>query len=143
MGTSRESVQVFEADPGLGEGLSGGQLAAARQAVVASVQRLRTGLWQVVDEQVPTGGFLVLEGCITRVTPRPASQSASPSSAAVIVVTVRTSCMRCPRGPGTRAQHTTSALPISSAATRSTISGSPVSTCITIASSVLTGGGHP
>ncbi len=66
VGACRESVQVLEADLGLGEGLSGGQLAAARQAVVASVQRLPTGLWQVVDEQVPTGGFLVLEGCITR-----------------------------------------------------------------------------
>jgi CRP/FNR family cyclic AMP-dependent transcriptional regulator len=66
VGTSRESVQVLEVDPGLGEGLSGGQLAAARGAVVASVQRLGTGLWRGADEQVPAGGFLVLEGCITR-----------------------------------------------------------------------------
>jgi hypothetical protein len=52
------------------------------------------------------------------------------------VETVRTSCIRCPRGPGSRAQHTTSALLISSAAIRSMISGSSVSTCITLASSV-------
>src|SRR3954468_8605393 len=42
--------------------------------------------------------------------------------------------MRRPSGPGTRAQHTTSALPISSAATRSMISGSSVSTRIALAS---------
>src|SRR5918997_2434646 len=42
--------------------------------------------------------------------------------------------MRCPRGPGTRTQQTTSALPTSSAATRSMISGSSVSTCIALAS---------
>src|SRR4051812_26823883 len=45
--------------------------------------------------------------------------------------------MRRPPGPGTRAQHTTSALPISSAATRSMISGSSVSTCIALASPVV------
>src|SRR3954466_4416344 len=58
---------------------------------------------------------------------------------------VRTSCMRCPPGPGTRAQHTTSALPTSSAATRSMTSGSSVSTCIALASAHLGRnlGGHP
>ncbi len=66
MSTSRESVQILEADPGLGEGLSGGQLAVARGAVVAFVQRLGAGLWRGADEQVPAGGFLVLEGCIAR-----------------------------------------------------------------------------
>jgi hypothetical protein len=73
----------------------------------------------------------------TRVTPSPASQSPSPSSAAVIVETVRTSCIRRLPGPGTRAQHTTSALLTSSAATRSMTSGSSVSTCIAIASACL------
>ncbi len=66
MDTSQESVRILEADPGLAEGLSDGQLAAARGAVVASVQRLGTGLWRGAEEQVPAGGFLVLEGCITR-----------------------------------------------------------------------------
>ncbi len=66
MDTSRESVRILEVDPGLAEGLSDGHLAAARGAVVASVQRLGTGLWRGADEQVPTGGFLVLEGCIAR-----------------------------------------------------------------------------
>jgi hypothetical protein len=55
MDTSRESVRILEVDPGLAEGLSDGQLAAARGAVVASVQRLGTGLWLGADEQVPTG----------------------------------------------------------------------------------------
>src|SRR3954449_3548051 len=50
---------------------------------------------------------------------------------------VRISCIRLPPGPGTRAQHTTSALPISSAGTRSTTSGSSVSTCIALASAHL------
>ncbi len=66
MSTRRESVHILEADPGLGEELSGGQLAAARGAVVASVQRLGTGLWRGAEDQVPAGGFLVLEGCIAR-----------------------------------------------------------------------------
>jgi CRP/FNR family cyclic AMP-dependent transcriptional regulator len=66
MDTSRESAQILEVDPGLAEGLSGGQLAAARGAAVASVQRLGTGLWRGAEEQVPAGGFLVLDGCITR-----------------------------------------------------------------------------
>ncbi len=66
MDTSQESVQILEADPELGEGLSGGQLAVARGAVVASVQRLGAGLWCGADEPVPAGGFLVLEGCIAR-----------------------------------------------------------------------------
>src|SRR4051794_18905939 len=78
----------------------------------------------------------------TRVTPSSASQSPSSSSAAVIVETVRTSCIRCRPGPGTRAQHTTSALATSKAATRSMISGSSVSTRIALASG-SDGGGHP
>src|SRR3954449_3043599 len=73
----------------------------------------------------------------TRVTPRPASQSPSANTAAVIVEMVRTSCIRLPPGPGTRAQHTTSALPTSRAATRSMTSGSSVSTCIALASAHL------
>src|SRR4051795_2664745 len=58
---------------------------------------------------------------------------------------VRISCIRLPPGPGTRAQHTTSALPTSSAATRSMSSGSSVSTCIALASASLRRnlGGHP
>src|SRR3954465_12386619 len=58
---------------------------------------------------------------------------------------VRTSCIRCPPGPGTRAQHTTSALPTSSAATRSMTSGSSASTCIALASAHQGRnlGGHP
>src|SRR5829696_6991035 len=58
---------------------------------------------------------------------------------------VRTSCIRCPPGPGTRAQQTTSALPTSRAATRSMTSGSSVSTCIALASAHLrrNPGGHP
>src|SRR4051812_18283922 len=58
---------------------------------------------------------------------------------------VRTSCIRCPLGPGTRAQQTTSALPTSRAATRSMTSGSSVSTCIALASALLRRnlGGHP
>src|SRR3954452_13318904 len=79
----------------------------------------------------------------TRVTPSSASQSPSPSSAAVMVETVRTSCIRCRPRPGTRAQHTTSALATSSAATRSMISGSSVSTRIALASQSVHGGGHP
>src|SRR4051794_6543567 len=78
----------------------------------------------------------------TRVTPSSASQSPRSSSAAVIVVTVRTSCNRCRPGPRTRAQHTTSALLTSRAATRSMISGSSVSTRIALASRSV-GGGHP
>src|SRR3954447_16189002 len=77
----------------------------------------------------------------TRVTPNSASQSPRPSSAAVIVETERTSCIRCAPGPGTRAQQTTSALATSSAAIRSMISGSSVSTRITLAPSPR--GGHP
>src|SRR4051794_2483991 len=75
----------------------------------------------------------------------PASQSPSPSSAVVIVETARTSCIRWPPGPGTRAQHTTSALPTSRAATRSMTSGSSVSTRIALASAHLRRnlGGHP
>src|SRR3954468_4192345 len=79
----------------------------------------------------------------TRVTPSSASQSPSPSSAAVMVETVRTSCIRCRPRPGTRTQHTTSALATSSAATRSMISGSSVSTRIALASQSVHGGGHP
>src|SRR5687768_6972266 len=58
---------------------------------------------------------------------------------------VRTSCIRWPPGPGTRAQQTNSALPTSKAATRSTTSGSSVSTCIALASALLRRnlGGHP
>jgi len=60
----------------------------------------------------------------TRVTPSPVSQSAIANSDRVIVEYVRTSCIRRARGPtpGTRTQHTTSAFPISSAATRAMIS---------------------
>ena len=60
----------------------------------------------------------------TRVTPRPVSQSAIANSDRVIVVKVRTSCIRLARGPtpGTRTQHTTSAFPTSNAATRAMIS---------------------
>src|SRR3954454_1391435 len=57
-----------------------------------------------------------------------------------MVETVRTSCIRRAPGPDTRAQQTTSALPTSSAAIRSTISGSSVSTRIPLASPR---GGHP
>src|SRR4051812_40468496 len=60
-----------------------------------------------------------------------------------MVETVRTSCIRCRPRPGTRAQHTTSALATSSAATRSMISGSSVSTRIALASQSVHGGGHP
>src|SRR3954454_5563781 len=79
----------------------------------------------------------------TRGTPSSANQSPSPSNAAVMVETVRTSCIRCRPRPGTRTQHTTSALATSSAATRSMISGSSVSTRIALASQSVHGGGHP
>ena len=63
----------------------------------------------------------------TRVTPRQRSRSAIPSSERVIVEYVVTSCSRRPglSSSGTRTQQTSSALPMSSAATRSMIS--PVS----------------
>src|SRR4051812_32218354 len=54
---------------------------------------------------------------------------------------VRTSCIRWPPGPGIRTQQTTSALPTSSAATRSMSSSSSGSICMTLASSPR--GGHP
>src|SRR4051794_368729 len=60
-----------------------------------------------------------------------------------MVETVRTSCIRCRPRPGTRRQHTTSALATSSAATRSMISGSSVSTRIALASQSVHGGGQP
>ncbi len=66
MDASRESVQLLEADPGLGEGLASVQLSAARRAVIAPVQRLGTGTWEFEGSQVPTAGFLVVEGCLTR-----------------------------------------------------------------------------
>jgi CRP/FNR family cyclic AMP-dependent transcriptional regulator len=66
MGGERESVRVLEADPGLGEGLVAAQLTVARRAVVASVERLETGSWQVDADGVPLAGFLVLQGCLTR-----------------------------------------------------------------------------
>jgi len=58
----------------------------------------------------------------TLVTPRPASQSDIISNDRVIVEKVRTSCSRRRPGPGTRTQHTNSALPTSNAATRWMIS---------------------
>src|SRR3954454_23785307 len=60
-----------------------------------------------------------------------------------MVETVRPSCIRCAPGPGTRAQQTTSALPTSSAAIRSTISGSSVSTRIALALLDSPRGDHP
>lgn len=66
MSAREDSVQVLEADSGLGDGLPVGQLPAARRAVVASVDRLGTGRWQFDADDVPTAGFLVLEGCIAR-----------------------------------------------------------------------------
>src|SRR5512132_3188578 len=67
----------------------------------------------------------------TRVTPSSASRSASTSSERVIVAWVRTSCSRLPgvSGRGTRTQHTSSALPISSAAIR------PMSSSVSLLSS--------
>jgi CRP/FNR family cyclic AMP-dependent transcriptional regulator len=64
--TNRDRVQLLKADPGLAAGLSAGQLSTARRKVLVSVQRLGTGLWQFADDQVPTVGFLVLTGCISR-----------------------------------------------------------------------------
>jgi CRP/FNR family cyclic AMP-dependent transcriptional regulator len=64
--TPRESVQVLEADPGLGDGLVPAQLSVARRLVVASVQRLGSGVWECEAGKVPAAGFLVLQGCITR-----------------------------------------------------------------------------
>ncbi len=66
MDTSGESMQVLEADPGLGEGLASVQLSAARRAVVAPIQRLGTGPWEFEADQVPAAGFLVVQGCLTR-----------------------------------------------------------------------------
>jgi CRP/FNR family cyclic AMP-dependent transcriptional regulator len=63
---TRESVQLLEADPGLGEGLASAQRSAARRAVTAPIQRLGTGPWEFEANQVPTAGFLVVEGCLTR-----------------------------------------------------------------------------
>jgi hypothetical protein len=59
----------------------------------------------------------------TRVTPRSSNRSASTCNERVIVEYVTTSCIRRPEppGPGKRTQHTSSALPMSSAATRSMI----------------------
>lgn len=62
----RESVQVLDADPGLGQGLSPAQLSVARRLVVASVQRLATGVWEFEAGKVPAAGFLIVQGCITR-----------------------------------------------------------------------------
>ena len=61
---------------------------------------------------------------ITRVTPNSVSRSTITSSERVIVEYVTTSCARRPDPPrsGTRAQHTSSALPMSNPATRATIS---------------------
>ncbi len=66
MDTRRESVQVLDADPGLGEGLSPAQLSVAARLVVASVLRLGTGVWDFEVGQVPDAGFLLVQGCITR-----------------------------------------------------------------------------
>ncbi len=66
MDASRESVQLLEADPGLGEGLASAQRSAARRAVTAPVQRLGTGPWEFKGSEVPAAGFLVVEGCLTR-----------------------------------------------------------------------------
>ncbi len=60
--TRRESVQVLDADPGLGEGLSPAQLSVAARQVVASVLRLGTGVWECDAGQVPEAGFLVEQG---------------------------------------------------------------------------------
>jgi hypothetical protein len=54
----------------------------------------------------------------TRVTPNSRNRSANNSSHRVIVEYVNTSCDRFAPGPGTRTQHSTSALPISNAAIR-------------------------
>jgi CRP/FNR family cyclic AMP-dependent transcriptional regulator len=64
--TRRESVQILDADPGLGEGLSPAQLSVAARLVVAPVLRLGTGVWEFEAERVPDAGFLVVQGCITR-----------------------------------------------------------------------------
>ncbi len=66
MDTHRESVQVLDADPGLGEGLLPAQLSVAARLVVASVLRLGTEVWEFEAVQVPEAGFLVVQGCITR-----------------------------------------------------------------------------
>ena len=66
VGTSRELGRVWEVDPELGEGLGSVQLSAARRSVVASIQRLSTGVWEFEAEQVPAAGFLLVQGCIAR-----------------------------------------------------------------------------
>src|SRR5262249_30454285 len=69
----------------------------------------------------------------TRVTPRQRSRSARPSSGRVIVAYACTSCSRRPgrSSSGTRTQHTSSALPISKAATRAMICSSSC-VCVSI-----------
>jgi hypothetical protein len=83
-----------------------------------------------------------VDSITTRVTPRPYSQSASSSSDLVVVANVRTSWRRRPglASCGTRTHATSVALPISSAATRSTSSaGSSMTSSTATILSVLTG----
>jgi hypothetical protein len=82
----------------------------------------------------------------TRVTPSSRSRSASRSSERVIVEYVAISCARRPgvSGLGTRTQATSSALPMSNAATRSMMSSrSWVSSSIAVLPAPAHHGGRP
>lgn len=66
MDNAAEPIEVLAADPGLGGRLRPAELSAARRSVLAHVQRLPAGAWDIGQAEPPAVGFLVLEGCLTR-----------------------------------------------------------------------------
>ena len=63
---STDRVPVFDMDPELAELVPSGELGAARSAALVAVRELATGRWEPEGERVPAGGFLVLQGCLSR-----------------------------------------------------------------------------
>jgi CRP/FNR family cyclic AMP-dependent transcriptional regulator len=61
-----ECVRVLELDKELAEGLPAADAAFLSRVALASVRNLERGPWQLDDDSAPPGGFLVLEGCISR-----------------------------------------------------------------------------
>src|SRR4051812_36377254 len=61
----RNTVAVLDADPDLGQGLDGEELALARRYLVAELWVLEPGAWEAPP--APAGlGLLVLEGLVSR-----------------------------------------------------------------------------
>ena len=59
-------IRVLEEDEELGTDVPGPQRGAAARSALADTVILETGPWDPGDRGLPAGGFLVLEGCITR-----------------------------------------------------------------------------